>query len=218
MIDECPVETMSSSVRLATILLVCPAFAGCNEGYHVALPSVARIASEPLFDELSRSHHFGAVISEPGRKLKYNHVLRNKSRHAIRIVDLVNRKPCCGEIHLGKNTLEPGEETAVEVTLFVNQEFGEIVHDTVVVTEPRQTDELVLRTMAKAYPPIRFEQTTPESPSALVSSERPRKVDLTVFAYGTSPQPGVDLTASRWNLRSKPRGSVPRSKTARTAI
>jgi hypothetical protein len=130
---------MAVSFRIAAILLVCPTLAGCGDVQHIARPARAGIASESLIDDISRSHHFGAVISEPGRKLEHSYPLRNKTRHAIKIVDVVNRKPCCGEIRIGRTTLEPEEETGVRVALSVNQEFGDIIHETVVLTRPSPT-------------------------------------------------------------------------------
>ena len=61
------------------------------------------------------------------------------------------------------------------------------------MTEPPQTDELVLRTMAKAYPPIRIEEVTAESASALLTSDQPRRIELRVLAYGSSSEPPFDL-------------------------
>jgi hypothetical protein len=185
---------MAGSLRIVGIMLVCPTFAGCGDAQHIAPPPIdAGIASASLIGDSSRFHHFGAVISEPGRKLEYSYQLRNKTRHAIKIVEVVNRKPCCGEIGIGKTTLEPEEETGIRVALSVNQEFGDIIHETVILTDPPQREEIVLRTMAKAFPPIRFEEVASENASALLTSDRPTRVELNVFAYGTPSQPAADL-------------------------
>jgi hypothetical protein len=114
-------------------------------------------ASAPLIAEEARSHHFGAVISKPGLKLKHAYRLVNTSKGDIKVLELVNRRPCCGEVRIGKTLLHSGEETEVGVTLSIRQEFGEIVHDTAVLTKPASPEELVLRTMARIYPAIRTE-------------------------------------------------------------
>ncbi len=89
--------------------------------------------------------------------------------------------------------LHPGDETEIEVTLSIRQEFGDIVHETVVLTEPPQAEELVLRTMAKAYPSIRIDEATPGYGSSHLSSDEPRRVEFCVFAHGSSTESPVDL-------------------------
>jgi hypothetical protein len=96
--------------------------------------------------------------------------------------------------------LRPGDETEIEVKLSVNREFGDVVHEAVVVTEPAQPEDLVLRTMAKVYPSIRVEEVTPINASILLTSDRPKPVELRVFADGSSAEPPVDLDRSE--LRS----------------
>ena len=150
-------------------------------------------ASATLIGEESRSHHFGAVISKSGLKLKHGYRLVNTTKHDVKVTSLVNRKPCCGALRIGKTMLHPGDETEVEVTLSIRQEFGDVIHDTVVLTEPAQPDELVLRTMARAYPAIRIEEVTPGSGTVLLSSDKPKPVEFRVLAYGSSRSAGVDL-------------------------
>jgi hypothetical protein len=164
-------------------------------------PQVATVDA-PLIDDDSSTHHFGAVVGKSNPKLKHEYRLVNTTNHDINIVELINRKPCCGELQLGKSLLHPGDETAVEVTLSVKQEFGDIVHETVVLTDPPQSDELVLRTSARAYPAIRVEEVGPANGSTLLTSDEPRRVRLRVFAYGSSAEPSLDLN------RVQPRSSV----------
>jgi hypothetical protein len=106
---------------------------------------------------------------------------------------LVNKKPCCGEISVAQTTLQPGDETDVDVTISVRQEFGNIVHEAVVLTEPPQPKELVLRTTAKAYPRIRIEGAIPDNRYILLNSDGLKCVELSVFAYGSSAEPPADL-------------------------
>ena len=157
-------------------------------------------ADAPLIADEARSHHFGAVISGSGKKLKHAYRLANATNHEIKFVDLVNRKPCCGDVRIGTTTLRPGDLTEVEVTISIRQEFGEIVHDTAVLTEPAEPEELVLRTMATAYPPVRIEEESPVKNAVLLRSDKPKSVDFRVFVYGSSTEPPVDL--DRIELRS----------------
>lgn len=117
----------------------------------------------------------------------------NGTNQDVKIVEVVNRKPCCGEIRVGNALLHPGDETQVEVTLAVRQEFGDIVHETVVLTEPPQSDELVLRTSVRAYPAVRVEEAVLTDASILLTSDQPRRVVLRVFAYGSTKQPPFRL-------------------------
>ncbi len=168
---------------------------------HTATESTA--VSAPLIAEESRSHHFGAVISKSGLKLKHAYRLVNTTKHDIKVVDLVNLKPCCGEVRIGKTILHPGDETKVEVALSIRQEFGEIVHGTQVLTEPPQPDDLVLRTMATAYPPIRLEETSPGGVPVLLSSDHRRRLEFRVFASGSSSEPPCDLDCVALRLTIK---------------
>ena len=166
-----------------------------------------------MIAEESRSHHFGAVVSRPGLKLKHDYRLLNTSNHDVRVVEMVNRKPCCGEVRVGKTLLHPNDAADVEVTLAVKQEFGDIVHDTIVMTEPAQPEELLLRTMAKAYPAIRIEEVTPANGIVLLSSDKPKPVEFRALAYGSRAQ-ARRLTWTAWSSarQSKSIGSGPRRK------
>ena len=86
----------------------------------------------------------------------------------------------------------------------MRQEFGDIVHETVVVTEPPQAADLVLRTIATAYPRVRIENLTPNNSSIIQSQKQPMQVECRAFSYGSSTEPAVDL--DRMELQST--GSV----------
>ena len=163
-----------------------------------------------LIDEESCSHHFGAVISKPGRKLKHAYRLTNTTGQDVKVLELVNRKPCCGEIRVGKSMLHPGDETEVEVTLSVRQEFGDITHETVVMTDPPQAEDMVLRTTATVYPSRPFEEVTPSDRSVLLSSDQPKRVEFRAIAYGSSSEPpfALDCAELRSTIKSDWEGST----------
>jgi hypothetical protein len=119
--------------------------------------------------------------------------LVNKTNHDVKITELINRKPCCGVVRIGKTVLHPADETDVEVTISARQEFGEIVHDTEVLTDPPQCEALILRTTATAYPPIQIDEMASGGKTVLLSSDGQKRVDFRVLSHGTSTQPPVDL-------------------------
>jgi hypothetical protein len=165
------------------------------------IPPPGRAPEPVLIGSELRTHNFGAVVSNANRKLTHSYRLRNSEQRRIEIVDLVNRKPCCGELRLSQNVLEPGDEATVDVVLSVRQEFGEIIHETVVLTEPPQSGDIILRTCAKVYPPIQIDEVTPASGSTVLSTGGPKPVEFNVLAYGTATDPVADL--DRLALRSE---------------
>ena len=168
--------------------------AGQGCGQPVAVPRTDDAPSGPeLIDESAMTHHFGTFVNNPNRKLKHAYRLVNSTNHEVKVVDLINGKPCCGEVNIGQTTLRVGDETAVEVTLSVRQEFGDIVHKTTVVTEPCQVHELVLTTTAKVYPLVRVEEVAPSEPLLLLTSEKPKSLECRVVTYGSPSEPPVDL-------------------------
>ena len=187
----------TSNRRWSSLGIFMIAAAGCGGSgqTYIAPPPTneSTAASATLIGEESRSHHFGAVISKPGLKLKHGYRLVNTTKHDVKVTSLVNRKPCCGALRIGKTMLHPGDETEVEVTLSIRQEFGDVIHDTVVLTEPAQPDELVLRTMARAYPAIRIEEVTPANGAVVLTSDKPKSVEFRVLAYGSLTERPVDL-------------------------
>jgi len=191
------------SIILAAAAL-CPPFAvGCADRDPGTAPGISGEADEPpLLDRESSSFHFGPVIHKAGRKLVHPYRIANSAKHPIKVVDIVNRKPCCGEVQIGKTTLAPGEGTEVVVKLSINQEFGEVVHEVAFTTDPPRPEPVVLRTMARAQPAIRIEPATPADGSSFLGSGEPRSVGFRVSAYGTPSEPPVDLD------RLKPRSTI----------
>ena len=96
--------------------------------------------------------------------------------------------------------------------LSIQQEFGDVIHEVVVQTNPPQVEELVLRTTAKAYPAIRVEDTTPNNGSVLPSSDKARLVEYSVFAHGTWDEPPIDLDRVELARRSRSIGTARRRR------
>ncbi len=191
---------------LRTLRAIIFALAAASVGCYRAIPGESTPAltgpdaSDRLIDAGSCSFNFGAIIYHPQQRLEHRFPLLNASKHEVRIVELVNRKPCCGAVGAGKLSLQPGERTEVQVILSTQRDFGEVVHEVVVMTEPPQPDGLVLRTSATVFPPIRIEEDASVAGSPIWTSDKPRRADFTVFAYGTRASPPIDL--NRIDLQS----------------
>lgn len=156
-------------------------------------------AEASLIDEGSTSHHFGSVISRTGRTLDHSYSLRNNTARDVTILKVINRKTCCGTVHVGKALLHPGDQTDIKVSLMVGDKFGSVIHETEVVTEPPPSQELVFRTSAVVYPALRVEYDS-SIPTVLLGASEPRRVEFRVIAYGSASEPPIDL--DRLVLRS----------------
>ena len=81
-------------------------------------PSTRVAESEPvLIVPEATTHHFGAVSSFSARTMTHRYRLSNAGHHEIKIVQLVNRKPCCGAVRVERTVLRPGDSADVEVKL-----------------------------------------------------------------------------------------------------
>ncbi|GAC1475706.1 MAG: hypothetical protein NVSMB9_28670 [Isosphaeraceae bacterium] len=159
--------------------------------------------SEPrpaLIAAADRENDFGAVVARPGQRRSHRYRLANTTPHAVKIVDVINRKTCCGIVHVGRLILQPGEATDVEVTLVVGDKFGEVAHETEVVTDMPSNSSIVLRTTAQAVPAFRIAELSPSGGAILIGASESRRAEFQVVASGTSTDPPVDL--DRVGLRS----------------
>jgi hypothetical protein len=139
-------------------------------------------------------------VSRAGRELTHRYQLRNRTTNDVAIVNVVNRKPCCGRVNQVKTVLRPGNEVAIEVILLVGDRFGDVVHETEVVTEPTDVDPLVLKTSARVVPEIQVEAEDSARIVLPVGSNEDRVVPHRVLAWGTETDPPIDL--DRLTLRS----------------
>lgn len=110
----------------------------------------------------------------------------------MEIVELVKRRPCCGTVRIGQTTLAPGEATDVAITLSVGDRFDLVTHEVLVVTDPPSPGELVLRTTARAIPPIRVEREE-ERPAIVRLGADKAEITYRVSSYGTPAEPPIDL-------------------------
>lgn len=140
------------------------------------------------------------MIAGPGRKIEHRYRLNNATPHDIKILNVVNRKACCGDVSTGASVLHPGGACDIAVRLRVGDRFGQVVHETEVVTDSPDESSLLLRTAATAVPPLRVEQDTPLDRTIIMGAKESRLAAFRVYASGTSAELPVDL--DRAELRS----------------
>jgi len=188
---------MDSPPRLRGILhvlLLLAALTGCDNAPSRSHFGDTEPESKPsLIAEADREHYFGPLIASSGRKIEHRYRLKNATQHDVRVLNIVNRKTCCGIVRAEARVLHPGEATHVEVTLIVGGRFGPVVHETEVVTDLPDEPSLVLRTMAQAVPPVRVEEDSAFERTILMGAREPGQAAIRVYASGTSSEPPTDL-------------------------
>lgn len=181
--------------------------AGCVPGIGpIVEPPWDEPSSSALIEAEAATHHFGTVISRPGKVLTHRYRLANTSARPIRFLGVENRKPCCGTIAPVEPELAPGESQDVAVELSVAREFGDVVHETLITTDTPGAEPILLRTIAQVVPPLRIESTDPGPVPTLITGSAPRELEFQVVANGTQDDPSIDLnrlelagsTPARW--------------------
>lgn len=107
---------------------------------------------------------------------------------------VVNRLSCCGTVTLTRDRLGPGESTEVGVAIRVVGRFGELNHETAIEIDPPSIAPLILSTRATLYSPIRVEEITSDGNGSRC---------FLASAYGTEPDPPVDLDLATLTTRLK---------------
>ncbi len=145
-----------------------------------------------LIAEEDREHDFGPVIAHPGREIQHPYRLRNGTQKDIKILRIINRKTCCGIVRAGAPILHPGEAADVEVSLLVGDRFGQVLHETEIITDLQDQSSLVLRTMARAIPLVRIEED-PFDRTVFIGTKGLPSAKFRVYASGTVIEPPIDL-------------------------
>ncbi len=159
---------------------------------------------QQLINQVSRTYNFGKLIGQAGTTREHIYRLENHSSRTVRIVEVVNLKPCCGSVSVSANALAPNGSAEVRVTLRPHVPFGRVTHEAVVQTDPPAPEELRLVSQAEVYPPLRIEEPADGERAPLLSSTSPRKYLFTAFAYGTALDAPLDLNSLE--LRSTLKG------------
>ena len=196
--------TLDYPLRLHVILpcsLLLAILAGCDRSLTGIESGESKPKAEPsLIAEADREFDFGDVIASPGRKLEHRYRLLNATQRDVKILDVINRKSCCGMVRVGKSILRPGDGTDLEVTLLVGDRFGEVIHTAEVVTDLTSDSDLIFTTMGHAMPPVRVEEVSSSERTILIGEKATRQAEFRAYASGTPTEPPADL--DRLELRS----------------
>ncbi len=107
--------------RLLVILLSCLALAGltgCDRSASTTQGVGPESEAKPtLIAEADREHDFGPVLASSGRKIEHRYRLLNATQHDVKVLNVINRKTCCGIVRAGAPILHPGDGTEIGVTL-----------------------------------------------------------------------------------------------------
>ena len=186
---------------MATALLLLTLLPGCGRQFNGTTTEESQPEQKPtLIAEEDREHDFGTVIGKPGQKMGHRYHLTNTTRQDVKIVNVINRKTCCGVVKVGPLMIRPGESTDVDLTLVVGDKFGAVVHETEVLTDLPSEPSIILRTTATAHTAFRIEEISRSDEPILAGAREPRRAEYRVFAAGTTADPAIDL--GRLELRS----------------
>jgi hypothetical protein len=175
--------------------------AGCNP--QQPLSNARASAHDPtprLIAEEDCERYLGTVISATGRTRECRYRLTNPAAQEVKILELINRKPCCGTVHADKTVLRLGDSAVLEVTLKLGDRFGNVTHLAEVMTDLPGNESILLRTSVDAVPAIRVADESPGHATILVGDQALRELELLVSASGTPSEPPLDL--ERIELRS----------------
>ena len=168
---------------------------GCGELPRDAGDAYAATSVRTLIDEADRRHDFGVVVGKAGARRTHRYRLTNRTGRVVTLLNVINHKTCCGQVQVGRRELAPGESTDVEVTLLLNDRFGEVAHETEVVTDSPDDSNIDLRTSASARLPLRIEALArPEDGDDVpITPRRSLRTTLRVYSTGTTDEPPADL-------------------------
>ena len=176
-------------------------FCGCDSRPVATVSHVEQTHSpQTLISDEDRRFSFGTIISKPGRQVVHRYRLANPTSREVQILDLVNRKSCCGVIVVGSKKIRPGESTEVEVTLVVGEKFGGIVHEAEILTDLPADSSILLLTSAVGQPALRVEEVAHTREPIIQGSGRPVRSEYRVIACGTSNEAPFNLDQA--SLRS----------------
>ncbi len=153
-----------------------------------------------LISSADRQHDFGAVIGRPGRTMEHRYRLSNATARPVEILQVVNRKRCCGIVRADRMRIEPGGTASIDLTLVVGDKIGPVVHEAEVVTDCPTEESIVLRTTALASPAFRVEELSSAGDAPIFAGGEPRRVELRAIVAGDAAEPPADL--GRASLRS----------------
>ncbi len=150
-------------------------------------------AKPALIAEAGRRRDFGAVVSRPGRTAPHAYRFVNTTANVVNLLNVINRKTCCGSVRAEKLRLGPGDSADVEATLHLDNRFGDVVNETEVVTDLPADERVVLRTSATTVMFLRVEPVSLPDGPLLAGMEVAPRAAFQVFAAGDASEPPIDL-------------------------
>lgn len=185
-------------------VLVILATAGCAEEPRPALAPAAppSNAADLVFGPAGdRRFDFGVVVGGEDRSLKHEYRLVNHSDSPVRILEVVNAKPCCGQVEpVESNTLEPGEGLDIKVTVRAGQTLGPVQHRVLVETDLGEPATLEYWTVVEVIPRVRLDEVTEKLAPLFPGHSAQRR--FVVYAHALEGERGLELDDSTVNATS----------------
>jgi hypothetical protein len=124
----------------------------------------------------------------------------NTTASVVNLLNIINRKTCCGSVRAEKLRLGRGASADIEVTLHLDNRFGDVVNVVEVVTDLPSEEHIELRTSATAVMFLRVEPVSLPQGPILAGTDVASWATFQVFAAGDAGEPPIDL--DRIALRS----------------
>ena len=145
---------------------------------------------------VNRSNNRGILIGGRGRFLDTETVIKNPTDHPIKILDVVNAKPCCGIVSFSPpvpTVLRPGDSATITVRLKLNESLGPLAHRTLITTNTSGDEPIEVWNYATVYPEISIEPKSSGSITVLPGSDL--KVQFTIHSNGNDEVAPIPLDA-----------------------
>lgn len=168
--------------RLVGCLIAFAATSGCLKLDDSPTPRASR-DGELFGPPGEREHDFGLVIAKPGLQLTHTFPLRNTTERPLRLLRVINRKPCCGEVRFTPTTLLAGQMTCLDVTLKVGESTEPLSHLAVVETDDPEFPSRQFFTFARPHP--RFTLEPQKDNATLVRAGTTSTAHYTAMAFAT---------------------------------
>ena len=186
-------------VVLSCVVVIC---ASCSDPVGVDVPdspTVAASSSRPVstttwFDPASCTHDFGPILAGTSVARRHTYRLVNPSVQPVRIIGVVNRKPCCGDVEaIGATTLDPDAAVEIIVTLHIGLAAGRVVHLAELHYQDKDGKTLAapIRTTGTGLARAVIEPVEP-APSLLAPGESAR-IEYLARSFGNRDRPPFPL-------------------------
>jgi hypothetical protein len=186
---------MRSDLALLFALILLAAQVGCARTSPQAdTTDQARPIAVKFGDGADLQFNFGHVIGDPTRKLSHTFTLQNQTGKAVKVAEVVNGMPCCGEVEpIQTKELLPGDSLNVTVRVRPSR-IGPMRHWAAVITDDPNAEEIKLATLADVHAPLRIEamdEYVPDVAAGHDITKRYQLVECFSASERTNPQGGA---------------------------